>query len=106
MGGTGTFSTITTRSCHELFGTILSWNGIGAAMNSKTTVQTLPGRVALELCWCGEVEGLFPAIWSLGCPTKNRWTTLKVQQKSSFVRGVVVTSESVTHPEAFEMLGR
>jgi hypothetical protein len=71
MGGGGYFRELPTRLCHELFGTILSWNGIGAAMNSKTTVQTLPGRVALELCWCGEVEGLFPAIWSLGLPDKK-----------------------------------
>jgi Integrase core domain len=53
----GDFATVThavrVMSC---FGTILSWNGTGAAMNSKNTVQTLLGKVVLELCWFGELR--------------------------------------------------
>jgi hypothetical protein len=74
-----------------------TWNGVGAARSSKNTPQ-LRGKVAFESCWFGGVEGLSPAIWSLGSRTRNRWITRRVERKLTSVLGVVVTSENGTHP--------
>ena len=49
-------------------------------------------------CWFGEVEGRFPATWSLGNPTRNRCR--KAERKSSSVRGVAVTSGDAMLPRA------
>src|ERR1700687_2157530 len=90
--------TPTIGSTHRLsFGTISRWNGIGAARSSKNTLR-LTGKGVSMPCWFGEVEGLFPAIWSLGNPTRNR--SRKAERKSSSVRGAVVISETATLPTA------
>ena len=49
-------------------------------------------------CWSGEAEGLFPAICSLGNPTRN--CCRKAERKSSSVLGAAVTSDNATLPTA------
>jgi hypothetical protein len=72
-----------------------TWNGIGAARSSKNTLR-VPGTGVFERRWFGEVEGPFPATWSLERRTVIRWILPKVERRLSSVRGVVVISRTNT----------